>query len=145
MKLTLQKYLPLVLTVGAISLFFLFSFYNQPVEASVSETSDYQATTTAASTVYGNTITGDTKIKSGAGSFGSVVITGANTGVMNFYDATTTNVNLRTGQKATSTILIASFPASAAAGTYTFDREIKDGIFLDLDSGSIATSTITYR
>ena len=112
---------------------------------SVSVTNEYQATTTAAGTAYGSTITGDSLVKRGLGTFGSLVITGAATGVINFYDATTTNVNSRTGNKATSTIHIASIPASLAAGTYVFDHEFTDGLFLDLDSGTMPTTTITYR
>ena len=111
----------------------------------VNVTNEYQATTTAASTVYGNTITGDNLVKTGLGAFGSVVITGATAGVVNVYDATTTNVLLRTGNKATSTILIVSLPASLAAGTYTFDHEFTDGLYVDLVAGTMPTTTITYR
>lgn len=118
------------------------------VEASTpSEASDYLATSTAASTVYGaftsgRSLTGLTKK---SGSFGSVVITGANTGVVNIYDATTTDVTKRTNNRATSTILLASFPASTVAGTYTFDAVYTDGLFVELNSGTMPTSTITYR
>ena len=103
------------------------------------------ATSTAASAVYGATITGDTLIKTGTGALGSVIITGANTGIINFYNATTSNVSARTGNTATSTILLASFPASAAAGTYTFDVVYTTGLLVELESGLMATSTITYR
>lgn len=112
---------------------------------SVSITDEYLATSTAASTIYGATITGDSIIKTGRGTLGSVVVLGANTGVLNFYDATTTDVDARTGNKATSTILVASLPASLAAGTYTFDVEFSDGLFMDLVSGNAPTTTITYR
>lgn len=103
------------------------------------------ATSTAANAVYGATITGDTLIKTGTGALGSVIITGANTGIINFYNATTSNVSARTGNTATSTILLASFPASAAAGTYTFDVVYTTGLLVELESGLMATSTITYR
>ena len=126
---------------------FLAVVSQQPREAygSARPGDEYTATTTAANTMCGATITVDKLIKTGYGALGSVVITGANTGVFSFYDATTTNVNLRTGQKATSTILIASFPASVAAGTYVVDATYNDGLYLDYFSGSAATSTITYR
>ena len=119
----------------------------QPREAlgSIRVGDEYMATSTAASAVYGATVTGSRVIKTGTGSIGSYVITGANTGVINFYDATTTNVNLRTGQPATSTILIANFPASVAAGTYTLDVEYKTALYIDLISGNMATGTITYH
>lgn len=109
-----------------------------------SEASDYQATSTAENAVYGAFTTGRL-IRKSSGSFGSVVITGANTGVLNFYNATTTDVNMRTGNKASSTILLASIPASAAADTYTFDVGYTDGLLLVLQGGTMPTSTITYR
>lgn len=114
---------------------------------SVSVTDEYLATSTAANAVYGATITGDTLVKTGAGVFGSYVITGANTGVVNVYNATTTVVGAggRAASKATSTILLASFPASIAAGTYTFDVAFTDGLYFDLVSGAVATGTLTYR
>lgn len=104
---------------------------------------EYLATSTSATSVYG-AFTASRVIVSGPSAFGSVIITGANTGTLNFYNATTSNVDLRTGNKATSTILIASFPASTAAGTYTFDVQVTDGLFIDI-LGLAATSTITYR
>lgn len=105
--------------------------------------SDYLATSTAANNSAGAFTTSRT-LKAGFGSFGSYIITGANTGTVNFYNATTSDVNKRTGQKATSTILIASFPASTAAGTYVFDAAFTDGLYLEI-TGSAPTSTVTYR
>lgn len=113
--------------------------------ASIRVGDEYMATSTAANAVYGAAITGDTLIKTGTGALGSVIITGANTGIINFYNATTSNVLARTGNPATSTILIASFPASAAAGTYTFDVTYTTGLLVELESGLMATSTITWR
>lgn len=117
----------------------------EPTSGSVTVASEYVATTTAANSVYGATITGSKLIRTGSGTLGSVVITGANTGVVNIYNATTSNVNQRTGKKATSTILIATLPASLAAGTYVFDTQFSDGLYVEVVSGSIPTSTITYR
>lgn len=115
-----------------------------PALGSVSVTDEYMATSTAANTVYGGFTTGRV-IRTGQGTLGSFVITGANTGIVNFYNATTSNVNLRTGQKASSTILIASFPASAAANTYTIDALYTDGLLMVLEAGIMPTSTVTYR
>lgn len=112
---------------------------------SVAVSNEYIATSSAASSVYGATVSSSRIIKTGPGALGQVTITGANTGVVNFYNATTTNVNLRTGQKATSTILIASLPASLAAGTYVFDAQFTDGLFIDVVSGNAPTTTILYR
>lgn len=120
----------------------------QPVLGSTIQGNDYQATSTAPSTVYGATITTSRSLFQNVsprqGALSSVVITGANTGIVNFYNATTSDVNLRTGQKATSTILIASLPASLAAGDYTFDVAFTDGLYIDV-TGTIPTTTITYR
>lgn len=109
------------------------------VEASTIMGNDYQATTTFAASVPLIRV-----LKSTAGTLNAVNITGANTGLMTLYNATTSDVTKRTGNKATSTIMIADFPASAVANNYTFDAEFSDGLLL-VGSGSIATSTITYR
>lgn len=108
--------------------------------SSVQQASEYHATSTG-----GNLIPAPKQLLvSGAGVLGSVVITGANTGSLNFYNATTTNVNFRTGQKPTSSIWIASIPASTAAGTYTFDAMVYDGLIAE-EVGTVPTSTITWR
>jgi hypothetical protein len=84
-------------------------------------------------------------LKAGYGALAQVTITGANTGTMTLYDATTSNASLRTGQTATSSLtVLADFPASVAAGTYTFDARFSSGLLLS-GSGLLATSTITYR
>ncbi len=121
-------------------------FRADPSFGSVPATEEFIATTTGSATsAYGNTITNDVKIKTGPGAFGSVVITGANTGIFNIYNATTSDVTKRTGNRATTTILLASFPASVAAGTYTFDARIDQGLWLELEAGIMPTTTITYR
>lgn len=112
---------------------------------SVSVTSEYIATSTAQSSAYGALITGDKYLVTGKGTLGSVVILGANTGIINIYNATTSSILKRASTKATSTILIASIPASMAAGTYTFDVQFTDGLFIDLVSGIMPTTTVTYR
>lgn len=133
---------PAVLIAGAIALLALvFLFTQQPSTAlgSVSRASEYQGTTTSQ-----GFFNPEISVVSGNGTLGQVTITGAAAGLISIYDATTSNVNLRTGNKATSTILIASFPASAAVGTYTFDRVFFDGMYVSI-TGTIPTSTITYR
>lgn len=106
--------------------------------ASVPVTNEYFSTTTYALSVAERTL------RTGQGSLAQVTITGDNTGLITFYNATTSNVNLRTGQKATSTITIADFPASTPEGTYTFDAQYTDGLLV-VTSGAPATSTITWR
>lgn len=133
-----------LLVLACVVLFVVF-YQPQKGSASVSDGNAYIATSTAANSVYGATITGSAKVVTGPGLLGSWVITGANTGIVNFYDATTSDVNQRIAGTATSSILLASFPASTAAGTYTLDVKYKYGLYVDVISGSIATSTITYR
>ena len=113
--------------------------------ASIRIGDEYMATSTASNTMYGASITGDALIRTGQGALGSVIITGAGTGIWNIYNATTSNVLARTGNIATSTILLASFPASTAAGTYTFDVTYTTGLLVELESGVMATSTITFH
>lgn len=117
--------------------------------ASVGVTDEYIATSTAANGYLGAFTTGRL-LRSGYGTLGSVVITGANSGVVSFYNATTTDINKRLGNTSTSSIHLATIPASAAAGTYTFDVIYTDGLFVDrnpqdLGGGAFPTSTITYR
>lgn len=124
----------------------VFLTYDTRVEGSTIEGQEYNATTTAASAVFGSQVNLTNRvIKTGYGSLGSVVITGANTGTLNFYNATTTDITKRTGNTPTSTILIASIPASAAAGTYIFDAVFTTGLMVDLWSGTAPTTTITWR
>lgn len=143
----LKQTTPFIVALGLVAFiaFITLSFQGRFVQGSIQQGQEYTATTTAPNVIFGNTITGDAVLKTGPGGLGSVVITGAATGILNFYDATTTNVDLRTGNKATSTILIASLPASLVAGDYVFDVAVSDGLLVDLVSGNMPTTTITYR
>lgn len=120
----------------------LFAGYNALPESlgSVVQGGEYFSTSTG-----GNLIPVPQQLLvTGPGALGSVVITGAGAGVMNFYNATTTSVLARTGRKPTSTIWIASIPASAAAGTYTFDANFYDGLLMELETVE-PTSTVTWH
>lgn len=130
-----------MLLCGAIVLLaVVLSFKSfSPAFGSTGRGSEYQATTTVAVG-----FTQENLVQTGNGTLGSVVITGAAAGTINIYDATTSNVALRTGQPASSTILLASFPLSAAAGTYTFDRVYFTGLYISI-VGAVPTSTITFR
>lgn len=110
-----------------------------PVEGSTARGSEYQATTTST-----GRFLNDVALQTTSGTLGSVVITGAAAGVISLYDATTTNVSQRAASMSTSSILVASFPASAAAGTYTFDEILINGLYVDI-TGTMPTSTITFR
>lgn len=82
-------------------------------------------------------------LSTGPATLGSIVITGANTGTLKIYNATTTDVTKRA--LATSSLaILAAIPASLAAGTYTFDVSAVNGLMYDW-TGTIATSTITWR
>ena len=110
---------------------------------SVSLNSEYFATSTAADAAYGAGTNTELLVQTGPGVFGSFIITGVDTGVVNFYDATTTVAGNRV--KATSTILLASFPASMATGTYVIDARFNDGLLMFVETGTLPTTTITWR
>jgi len=132
-----------LITVALFGLAFITWSNVRPVSASTIQGSEYRATTTA-STLSG-TFVSPFLVKQGQGSLGSVVITGANTGVVQILDATTTRADQRAPSQATSTIVLAEFPASAAANTYTFDVTFTRGLLVTVLSGLTPTSTITYR
>lgn len=113
-------------------------FRTEPAFGSVQETQEYQATTTYALS------TAHRVLKPAPGALAQVTITGDNTGLITIYNATTSNASLRAASKATSTIIIADFPASTPEGTYTFDAAFSDGLLV-VTSGAPATSTITWR
>ena len=109
------------------------------VLGSIGDGFGYNATTTST-----GRFTADTVLKSTGGQLGSIVVTGAATGVIELYDATTTAITSRSAAFASSSILVASLPASTAAGTYTFDRELKYGLVISI-VGTMPTTTVTYR
>jgi len=140
--MTLNKTTSKVLIAGAIVFLAILSIiFRQPIqtEASVPRGGEYQGTTTV-QTYFPKEI----QLLSGNGTLGSVIITGAAAGVINIYDATTSDATLRAPTMSSSSILVASFPASAATGTYTFDRVVFNGLYVSI-VGTIPTSTITFR
>lgn len=132
----------------AIAIFFVGIVYLiKPISqalAGVSIANSYNATSTAASLSPFPTIAVLSNNPCEVGDF-TVNEAGAAGGHLDLYDATTTNVLARTGQKATSTILIASFPSNLAAGTYTLNASCKHGLLLWKNGTYTATSTIHYR
>lgn len=104
---------------------------------SVGVGNSYHSTTTITS--LGVAMATNHLLQTGTGDLGSVVITGANTGVINIYDSTTTG-----SHSDYPTTLLASFPASIVAGTYTFDTQFYHGLVVEI-TGTVATSTITFR
>ena len=83
-------------------------------------------------------------IDKGAGTLGSIVINTLGTGYVIFYDASSTNSNLRTTTATTSLRVVAVQDASQAAGTYTYDINYNDGL-IAVFSGAQGTSTLMYR
>lgn len=145
---TLTRYSSITATTlvaGTIALLALIFSLNQPsvVTGSTTYGNDYAATTTIQATwILDGFLTSTSTATNGT--LGSVVITGAAAGTINIYDATTTNINLRAASMSTSSILLATMPASAAAGTYTFDRRYYNGLIVNI-VGAVPTTTITYR
>lgn len=135
---TLQKIL-LTVAIG-ISVFAIILSTNRTelVTGSVARGSEYQSTTTRSFPA--TSLTDPTILCPDGGVLGSVVVTGANTGVLNFYNGTTTS-----SHSLYATTTIATLPASLAAGTYTFDAVATIGLIFDQDSGIMPTTTITYK
>lgn len=124
MKKTIYSIIALLAVVGAS---YLLSPKGSAV-ASVDFGSQYQSTTT-------NSLAASTTLAVGSGTFGSLIVTGASAGAVSVYDGTNTAYSNR---------LIASFPASLAAGTYTFDAQYSKGLLVTV-TGTAPTSTMTFR
>jgi hypothetical protein len=76
------------------------------------------------------------KVKAGFGTLGSIVVNTTHATIIRVYDSAS----------ATSTgNLIASFPASAVVGTYTFDVAVSNGIVVDVPVGFAGNWTVTSR
>ncbi len=127
------------LVVVVLALFGINVVSNDIHVGSVDQGSEYHSTTTST-----GRFTVPYTLQTGNGALGSVVITGAATGVINIYDATTTNSSLRSSDQASSSILLATFPASTAANTYTFDALFYRGLIYDV-VGVQPTTTVTWR
>lgn len=112
---------------------------------SVNQANEYHATTTFAGSLQDIFITTSSDVFAQyRGSLGSVVITKVGGGTLDIYDATTSIYSQRASSMTTNTIRLASFPATAATGTYVFDEVYYNGL-LAVFTGVIPTTTITYR
>lgn len=129
-----------VILIGIIFLTALLIGSNsQPVQGSVNDSSAAYNSTSTEDANGSHAMTSPQILSLGYGTLGSVVITGASTGIINLYDATSTGAH---SDYATTTL--ASFPASTAAGTYTFDAKYIRGLVVEL-VGTTGTSTITWK
>lgn len=117
----------------------LINYRPEPALGSVARLGEYQSTTTSQ-----GRFANDVTLCSGPCTLGSIVITGPASGYINFYDATTTDITKRTGQTATSTLLVASLPLNASSSTYTLDLNVYTALQVSI-VGTIPTTTITYR
>lgn len=122
----------LLIIVAAV---FIFSpkqtaHITEPTLGSVQVGSGYQATTTAVGATAGLYV-----ISAVPGTLGSIVIV-STTPVSGFtvYDA-----------DSTATTTVVAFPASTAAGTYTFDTNIFRGLRISVPSGFNGQFITTYR
>lgn len=142
-----EKQLISLMVAGALVIGVLIAqIFQNPdkVKASVdNDSSGYQSTSTPKAVNYA---AGTAQLKTGNGIFGSMIFSGAPKGArVTFYDATTTNVNLRTGNRATSSIIIAEFDAGQATSTtYVFDTQFSVGLLMET-SGNPSTSTPTWK
>lgn len=139
--MTKTNIMPAVILASAIVLLAFIVFFKQSTQVfgSTARGSEYQGTTTT----QGSWLA-DGQLQSVGGTLGSVVVTGANTGIINIYDATTSSVLLRATSMSSSSILVATLPASIVAGTYTFDRSVYNGLLVNI-VGTVPSTTITYR
>jgi hypothetical protein len=135
------SFLTLVLVVGCVYAgFYLKGRFNIKV-GSVTVGNEYNATSTPT-----DILRKDALIATGSGVLGSVVITTTGDIAFQLLNATSTTMENRPSEtKATSSIILASFPPNVAAGTYTFDVPYTYGLYLDVISGNTGTSTITWR
>ena len=107
---------------------------------SVMPSGEYKSTTTT------SVMKDPVVLKEEGGALGSIIVTNAMPNwSFDLYDATTTNINLRTNRLATSSIYLASFPATTATGTYVFDASFYNGLTLSKKGGTAGTATITWR
>ena len=141
-----KKFLGIVLVAMFVTITALVMVLSKDTEKAYGSAfpgTDYFAT----STRYfpGSSLTNLTLLRNGSGTLARVTITGANTGVVRLWNATTSDVNKRTGNPATSTLLYVELPTNLVAGTYDFDVVFDKGILYELVSGDTPTSTIIMR
>lgn len=92
----------------------------------------YSATST--NSTYANSIR---QIKSQSGTLGSIIVTGTSATVVELRNATsTTDISSTT---------IATFAASPATGTYTFDSSFSRGLAVVFTGSFVGQYVITYR
>jgi hypothetical protein len=98
---------------------------------SVAIGTSYQATTTIPTTVAGTYL-----IKSGSGVLGSIVVASSSSSIFSVKDANITGA-------ATSTMVI--LKGAIGEGTYTFDMNFYNGLYITIPTNFIGEYITTYR
>ena len=131
--------------IGAIILIIVAGFFGyqggklsqkQPV-GSVSQGNEYHSTIVKAGGVKSGVMT------TYPATLGSIIVPTTMAGILNVYDATTTDATKRATAATTSLTVIGFLDAGTTAGTYTFDVFSAHGLMYDY--GTISSSTITWR
>lgn len=142
---TIKQRILLLATVAVVAVFILLNTNKTVVNENVGNVGyGDECTATTTSAVF--TSATETLLKTGQGTLCSVIqtVAGSAGGNFLFYNATTSDVSKRTGNKATSTILVASLPTNATVGAYPFNASFTDGLLVT-KSGTVGTTTFTYK
>ena len=135
----------LIVTILIFALF--IDLPTRSVGASVAVGNQYQSTTTPQATAGTNLCPVRSGSVASTGVLGSVNVLKSGAGNLAFYDATTTDVTKRTGNLATSSIILADFNGAPTVGSYHFDIEFKRGLIVEhTNTGTgVASTTVGYR
>lgn len=120
--------------IGLVAVILIVNKSPLPSVGSVTRGGEYQATSTypvGAAALY------STLISNTNGTLGSIIVSSTTVGTLKVKNATSTS------DVASTTI--ATFGASPANGTYTFDAIITRGLIIELSPGFTGGYTITYR
>jgi len=148
MKLSKKALLSLVIT-GALFVGFLvgLSYFRDSNQAlgNVEIGGELVATTTGIGAGYPEAVKTFTPTATPvSGMLGSIFFTVPTISRVQVYDATTTNVSLRTGNIASSSLLLADFPAGTGTSTIPLNIRFRYGLTV-VFNGTVSTSTITFR
>lgn len=138
------------LVFGALVLVTLYNNNKtQIVQAGVDRGSEYIATTTGQGGGFTGGVArvaydlGDPNATI-AGTLGSIYFATVTTAPVDIYDATTTDITLRTGNLATTSLLLASFPSGTGTSTVALDVRYRYGV-IAVFKGTVSSTTITTR
>ncbi len=137
---TYTKVLWSIAIVSTLLLGYLYTNRSSNVLGNIAPTAEYTLSTTTPQVADRTVLCGGSTRN--VGSVGTVNILSM-TGELALFDATTTDVTQRTGALATSSIIIAWFPAGSGTSTVPLDIAFKNGLLVDY--AGVGTTTITYR